>query len=124
MAADAREVVAAYGATWNEPDPARRLHLLESSWADDGTYVDPTAEVTGREALVAHIGGFRQTFPGATIETTSDVEEHHGWVRFAWALVDASGTPVMDGFDVGQLAGDGRLQRIVGFFGPFPPAPD
>jgi hypothetical protein len=27
----------------------------------------------------------------------------------------------MDGFDVGELATDGRLRRIVGFFGSFPP---
>jgi hypothetical protein len=27
---------------------------------------------------------------------------------------------VTEGFDVGQLADDGRLRRIVGFFGPFP----
>jgi hypothetical protein len=27
----------------------------------------------------------------------------------------------MEGFDVGELGPDGRLRRIVGFFGPFPP---
>jgi hypothetical protein len=28
-----------------------------------------------------------------------------------------------EGFDIGELAEDGRLRRITGFFGPFPEAP-
>jgi hypothetical protein len=27
----------------------------------------------------------------------------------------------LDGFDVGHRADDGRIDLIVGFFGPFPP---
>ena len=119
---DATETVMAYGESWNEPDEAKRRALLESAWADDGAYCDPTASVEGREALLAHIAGFRETFPGARIETTSGVEEHHGWGRFAWAMVGADGATSMEGFDVCQFAADGRLQRIVGFFGPFPEA--
>jgi hypothetical protein len=114
------EVVTAYGEAWNEPDEGSRRQLLEQAWADDGVYCDPTAEVDGREALVAHIAGFHQQFPGVRIEFTSGVEEHHGWLRFAWAMVGDGGATVMDGFDVGRLAPDGRLSQIVGFFGPFP----
>jgi len=122
----AAEVVATYGASWNEEDEGRRRKLLDDAWSDDGIYCDPTGEVRGRDALLAHIAGFRQNFGGARIEETSGVEEHHGWVRFSWAMIDAAGITVMEGFDVGQLASDGRLDRIVGFFGPFPApvAPD
>jgi hypothetical protein len=115
-----REVVAAYGAAWGEADESSRRKLLEEAWADDGVYCDPTANVEGREGLVAHIAGFHQQFPGARIDVTSGVEEHHGWLRFAWAMVDGEGATLMEGFDVGEVAQDGRLQRIVGFFGPFP----
>ena len=116
---DATETVTAYGEAWNEPDEGKRRALLEAAWADDGTYVDPTAEADGRDALLAHIAGFQQGMPGARIETRSDVQEHHGWGRFAWALVGPDGADVMEGFDVCEFAADGRLQRIVGFFGPF-----
>jgi hypothetical protein len=115
------EVVSAYGAAWNEPDEAVRRKLLEQAWADDGVYCDPTATAAGRDALVAHIGGFQAMLPGARIETSSGVDEHDGWLRFAWTMFNADGTPAMEGFDVGELAPDGRLRRIVGFFGPFPP---
>lgn len=116
-----REVVAAYGAAWAEHDEDSRRKLLEEAWADDGVYCDPTAKVEGRDALVAHIAGFHQQFPGARLDLASGVDEHDGWLRFAWKLVGSDGATVMDGFDVGELAPDGRLQRIVGFFGPFPP---
>ena len=115
------EVVAAYGASWNETDEAARRKLLEQGWADDGVYCDPTATVGGRDALVEHIGGFHQMFPGARIDQTSGVDEHDGWLRFAWTMVGADGATIMDGFDAGELGPDGRLRRIVGFFGPFPP---
>jgi hypothetical protein len=77
--------------------------------------------VTGRDALLAHIAGFQQMLPGARIEMTSGVDEHDGWLRFAWSMIDVSGATATEGFDVGELGPDGRLQRIVGFFGPFPP---
>ena len=115
------QVVTAYGAAWNETDEAARRKLLDHGWADDGVYSDPTATVTGREALVAHIAGFHQQFPGARIDQASGVDEHDGWLRFAWTMVGADGSTVMDGFDAGELGPDGRLRRIVGFFGPFPP---
>ncbi len=116
-----RDVIEAYGAAWNEPEEQERRGLLERSWADDGTYTDPTAHVAGREALVRHIAGFQQQMPGARIVLTSGVDEHHGMFRFTWRLVGPDGTPMFDGIDFGEVAADGRLRRIVGFFGP-PPA--
>jgi hypothetical protein len=114
------DVVSAYGAAWNEPDERKRRTLLEEGWSDDAVYCDPTATVAGRDALVTHIAGFHQRFPGARIEQSSGVDEHDGWLRFAWTMLGDDGTTIMDGFDVGALGPDGRLNRIVGFFGPFP----
>jgi hypothetical protein len=114
------EVVASYGAAWNERDESARRKLLEEAWADDAVYCDPTATVTGRDALVEHIAGFHQMFSGARVDQASGVDEHDGWLRFAWTMVGADGATIMDGFDCGEFASDGRLHRIVGFFGPFP----
>ena len=114
------EVVTAYGAAWNETDEAARRKLLDDGWADDAVYCDPTATINGRDALVAHIAGFHQQFPGARIDQASGVDEHDGWLRFAWRMVGPDGATIMDGFDVGELGTDGRLRRIIGFFGPFP----
>jgi hypothetical protein len=115
------EVVTAYCAAWNETDDAARRKLLDVGWADDGVYCDPTATVHGRDALVAHVAGFHERFPGARIDQTSGVDEHDGWLRFAWTMPGPDGATIMEGFDIGELGPDGRLRRIVGFFGPFPP---
>lgn len=121
MERSVQEVVQQYGAAWNEEDGEARLKLLDASWADDGVYSDPMANLTGRDALSEHIGGFRSTMAGAVLETTSAVDVHDGFLRFTWKIVGADGNDLMEGIDFGELADDGRLQRIVGFFGPPPP---
>ena len=120
--ATTREVIEAYAAAWNEAEEAGRRRLLERSWADDGTYTDPTAHVEGREALARHIAGLQQRVPGARIFLTSGVDEHHGVLRFTWRLVGPDETMTVEGVDFGELSSDGRLRRIVGFFGPPPTA--
>lgn len=114
------EAVKAYAAAWAEPDEGARRALLEKSWADDGVYMDPSAHVEGREALVKHIAGFLSQAGDTHLERASGVEVHHGSLRFRWRIVAADGSVVGEGFDYGELAEDGRLKKIVGFFGPFP----
>jgi len=119
--ATTREIVEAYGASWNEPDEAKRRELLELSWADDGVFQDPRDRAEGREALLALIAGFREAFKGGTIDLTSGIDEHHGLVRFTWAINDPDGKTLLEGIDFGELAADGRIAKIHGFWGP-PPA--
>lgn len=123
------EVVLAYIEAWNTPDEQARRDLLDRCWADDGTYTDPISEVQGKEALVAHIGRFLSEGPygrgpGHRIPVASGVNHHHGMIRFSWALLDPHGASISQGLDFGELAEDGRLRRITGFFGPPPPMPD
>ena len=117
----ASEVVGLYAAAWHEHDDDARLALLERAWAPDGVYCDPTTVVTGREALAAHLGGFHERMPGHIIVLTTGVDEHHGRLRFSWRILSPEGTPVLDGMDFGERDAEGRLARIDGFFGPWPP---
>lgn len=119
--ASTQETVEAYGAAWNETDEAARKRLLDKSWADGGTYTDPQSHAEGRDALSAVIAGFQQQMAGARIVATSGVDTHHGCLRFSWKVEGANGATLMEGIDFGELAEDGRIVRIVGFFGP-PPA--
>ena len=113
------DTIAVYGAAWNEPDDAARTALLERAWSDDGVYRDPLGLAEGRAALVAHIGGFHTMMPGHRIEQASGVDVHGVWFRFAWRMRDGQSV-VTEGVDFGQLAADGRIERITGFFGPLP----
>jgi SnoaL-like domain len=115
-----KDTVEAYMAAWNEQDEAKRAKLLDKCWADAGTYTDPMSDVAGREQLAAVVAGFHQQFPGAALAFTSGVDEHHGRIRFGWKMT--GGPQPLEGIDVGRLAGDGRLESIIGFWGANPAA--
>ncbi len=117
---DTQAIVDAYGAAWNETDEQKRRELLEQSWSDNAVYQDPLGRAEGREALVAHIGGFHQMMPGNTIDATSAADVYGSVVRFAWVMRDDKGETALEGMDFGEFAPDGRLASITGFFGPFP----
>jgi SnoaL-like protein len=114
------EIVKTYGAAWLELDADRRHELLLQAWADDGTYTDPLQHLEGRDALNQRIAAFQRQRPGERIVLISGVDQHHDMVRFAWRWYGPDGSTIMDGVDFGELASDGRLHRIVGFFGPIP----
>lgn len=112
-----REVVEAYQAAWGvEGEVSRRL-LLESSLTEDTELVQPNGRSVGREAVAARIAGLSERWPGARVAVTSGTDEHHGFVRYTWSLT-RSDSVILSGFVVGEIAPDGRLRRIIQFFGP------
>lgn len=110
-----------YCDSWSDPDPARRAELLAKVWADGASYSDPTAHCTSAAALLDHIASVHVQYPGARIERTSELQLHNDAGRFAWRLVLADGTSLPDGLDLVLFDDDGRIARIVGFFGPLKP---
>lgn len=112
--------VLAYVAAWNEPDAAARLKILVGCWADEAAYLDPNVELKGRAALVQHISKVQAGRPGARIEMMSGIDVHHNVVRFLWRLVRADGSAGDVSIDFGEISADGRLAKIVGFFGEPP----
>ena len=117
------ETVTQYMAAWNEPDDAARGALLAQCWSDNGVYLDPNVSLAGRDALARKIGEVLASRPGARLEFMSGIDIHHTMVRFLWRLVRADGTSGDTSIDFGEIGPDGRLTRIVGFFGPAPPLP-
>jgi hypothetical protein len=117
------EVVTQYMAAWNEPDDAARGALLEQCWSDGGVYLDPNVSLAGRDALATQIATVQASRPGARLEFMSGIDVHHNVVRFLWRLVRADGTCGDTSIDFGEIGADGRLVKIVGFFGPPPPLP-
>jgi hypothetical protein len=117
VASELEELVSTYCDAWAEPDAAQRRELLKRIWAKDGIYTDPTVETKGLDELVAHIGAVQRTYPGARIERIGLIDRHHRVLRFNWCMVLADGSRLPAGLDVGELTGDGKLQRIIGFFG-------
>jgi len=118
---DVTTIVDTYFAMWNETDPEARRALIERAWATDGRYVDPMLEADGHAGLDQMVAGVQARFPGHRFRRLSGVDLHHDRVRFAWDLVAPDGAVTVAGVDIGELAADGRLRSITGFFGE-PPA--
>ena len=107
-------------AAWTEPDAERRAELVRLVWSPTGRLSDPPAEATGHDGLDALFTTLQGQFPGHRFRRTSGVDAHHGLLRFAWELVGPDGGVALAGLDVAALDADGRLARVVGFFGDLP----
>ena len=125
------EALLAYAEAWNTPDATKRRELLDIGLSDDCSYTDPAYEVRGKEELAEHIGrslsgeAYDGLGAGARIPLSSGLDQHHGMFRFTWVLIEPQEQQILlEGMDFVELAADGRLQRITGFFGAFPPIPE
>src|SRR5690606_12661465 len=114
------DLVERYVAAWNETDPPARAKAVAALWTEDATYTDPLADVAGHEGIAAVIEGAQGMFPGLVFTPGELYDAHHGIARFTWHLGPAGGEPVATGFDVVELAGDGRIRKVLGFLDKAP----
>ena len=116
-----QEIVERYLAAWNETDAAKRRSLVDGLWAADGSYTDPLADAHGRAEIDGLIGAVQQQFPGFVFTPGGAVDAHHDQVRFTWHLGPAGAAePVVIGFDVAVLDGDGQIRSVYGFLDKVP----
>jgi hypothetical protein len=108
-------------AAYCDPDLERRTAGFTSVWAADGELLDPPLEGRGLEAIIGLTDVVLSHYPGHRFERTTAVDEHHGWARYGWALIDPDGTAVLTGTDVVRVDDEGRLVQVVGFFGDLAP---
>jgi SnoaL-like protein len=113
--AEVSTVVDGYIAMWNETDPERRRSIIEQTWTDDGSYVDPHAEVAGAEGLDTLVAAVQEQFPGHRFVLAAGPDAHHDRVRFTWQLVGEDGDAIATGVDFATVADDGRLRSVTGF---------
>lgn len=113
-------IIDRYCEAWSFPEPAARAAALAEVWAKDARYTDPRADTHGAEALLAHIAGVLAQRPGARVVRTSTVQQHHGFARFTWRVIEADGSRLPEGLDIAVIGDDGRITQIIGFFGPLP----
>jgi hypothetical protein len=120
LTTDATTLVDTYLAAWNERDPQRRAELIQRAWAPGGRLIDPPLTGEGDEGIGDVVAAMHEHYPEHSFERTSGVDLHHEHLRFAWELRGPDGTVAVSGIDVADLAPDGRLARVLGFFGELP----
>lgn len=114
------DTIDTYLAAWNETDATRRAALVERVWDPEGELCDPPMSARGHREIADIAAALHQQFPAHHFRRSSGVDAHHDRFRFSWSLVGPDGAVALVGLDTGELAPDGRLRRITGFFGPLP----
>lgn len=118
-----QEMVERYLAAWNEQDAERRRGLVDALWTEDGSYTDPLADAHGRAEIDGLIGAVQQQFPGFVFTLGGPVDAHHEQARFTWHLgPQGAAEPVVAGFDVAVLNGNGQIRSVYGFLDKVPAA--
>ena len=115
------EAVLAYAAAWNENDDQMQRQLLEKCWTDDGVVISNHDYLMGREQLFENIRQFRHRCPHDRAVLTSGIDQHHNWFRFTAIVIRPDGSAYSEALDIGEVGPDGRICRIITFFGPLPP---
>lgn len=104
-------------AAYCDPDAARRSAAIREIWHAEGRLIDPPLEARGHQGIADQAGTLLSHYPQHRFERSTAVEAHHGFLRYGWRLLDANGAKVLEGVDFAELDVDGRLARVVGFFG-------
>lgn len=106
-------------AAWNEPDPKRVRAHLEKALSPEVVFIDPSIVTRGIDEFEANVHEVHGRLPGADYRRSSGVDRHHDVARYSWEIL-RDGELLLPGFDVTELDEEGRVVRVLGFFGPLP----
>lgn len=109
-------------AAWNEREPNEIRGHLERALAPDIHFVDPSIETRGLDEFEANVREFRSRLPDVRCMRSSGVDSHHDLYRYHWEIRRGDDL-VLAGFDVVEVDASEAVIRVLGFFGPVPPAP-
>jgi len=110
--------VDAFLALWGQTDEAAREAVLARVTHADVVFRDAYSATSGREDLAAHLRAAVAFMPGVTLAREGAVLHCQGTVLADWIARAADGTPRGRGRNVFELAPDGRITSVTGFWLP------
>lgn len=116
-------VIDRYFAAWGEREPAARKGELTAVTTDGVVFHDAFACTRGRDDLAVHIGAAQLHMPEARLRRAGEARQCQGTAVVDWTAVAPDGAPRASGTSVFDLAPDGRIARVVGFWRA-PPSPE
>jgi len=117
LSAGLAQAVDAFLAAWSEKGEARRRTALAAVVTEDVTFADAFSCTAGIEDLVAHLAAAQVHMPGLVLSRAGDVRQCQGTALADWVAKGPDGASRGRGTNVFDLAPDGRIRRIVGFWG-------
>ena len=103
-------------AAWSEKDEGRRRATLAAVACEDVTFADAFSCTSGIDDLVLHLAAAQTHMPGMVLERVGDVRQCQGTAVVDWMAKGPDGAVRGRGTNVLEVAPDGRLARIVGFW--------
>ncbi len=100
-----------------EPDAARRAMLLTTCSTPDVTFRDDYGALAGHDDLHAHIAASQLHMPGVRLFRVAEPRQCQGAALARWEARDPSGKVLAAGTNAMELAPDGRIAGVVGFWG-------
>lgn len=112
------DLIEDYASSLIEPDEARRRSILERVWSDDCEVILPGMQIRGRDEVNAHISRIQREYYGSATPTlVGSVEAYDDVMRFEWRILGPLGDAIAEGVNFAERSADGRLRRVVVFFG-------
>lgn len=116
---NAENLAAAYIAVWNETDPARRRAMIEKTFTDSVSYVDPIMAGDGHDGVDGLIAGVHQRFPGFRFTLLDGANGYGNQLRFSWELGPEGADAPIQGSDV-MIMENGLIAKVIGFLDRVP----
>ena len=107
-----------------ESDSTLRLSLLQQGLTENAEIWGPRRVFTGYAEISEKITGFHENWPNCRLVLASGVVCFSNAGHFAKAIVSSDGSILASGHSVVELAQDGRISRVLAFWGPQPPLPE
>jgi len=104
-------------ALWSETDPGQRRAELGRVAVPDLAFRDPYSCTDGADDLVAHIGASQRFMPGVVLRRRGEARLCQGTALVDWEVEGPDGAVRARGTNVFELAPDGRIAKVTGFWG-------
>ncbi len=114
--AKSAELADRWFAAWNVIDAGARRTAFAALVTDDVAFHDAFSCNRGLDDLDAHVTAGKMHMPGLVIERAGEPRHCQGTLLVDWSVKAADQKTMGRGTNVFELAADGRIARIVGFW--------
>jgi hypothetical protein len=104
-------------AAWNETEAARRRAALAECCVEQVAFADRYSNTHDQGDLEAHVAASKVHMPGVVLARAGEARHCQGVALVDWTVAGADGKPMARGTNLFEFAPDGRIARVVGFWG-------
>ncbi len=101
---------------WSEPDDSVREAAVRQIASSDVCMRDRFSAIAGLDDLLAQLAAVRRFMPGIQLRRHGDVRQCQGLALADWVMVTSAGEQRGGGTNVFELAADGRIVSVTGFW--------